>query len=126
MSELTSLIDDMEIDVEFTGGEPARTDEGWDHHRWTGTLTYGGKTYSTDYRMGMFLTTPQADDFVYSVVSDALSYRNAPDLVEFSREFDYQDIATAVRAFEGCKEAYTKLSEVFTDAEFQRLADASH
>lgn len=126
MSELEQVIEDMGITVDFTGGEFKRVDN-WDHREWTGTLHYNDQEFTTKYRTGMAHEGPTEVDFIYSVVSDAYSYRNNPSLLPFAQEFGYDDdVAKALEVFEGCKEINEGLANVFNDEEFDRLAYAQH
>jgi len=48
----------------------------------------------------------------YCTLTDALSYANAEDIDDFAGELGYEKISEALQAYNGCKEAWDKWSEM--------------
>lgn len=94
------------------------------------TVTVKGShgTYTTTYNNSKNAghETPDKMDILNCVLMDANCYECTQNFSDFCSEFgydEYEDRAKANRAYKGCKRAYERLNEMFTNEELERLQE---
>lgn len=84
------------------------------------TLTYKGKKCSFTFHDNYYNKSSKKD-FLYCLCLDANSYEFNSDISDFVREFGYNDIRKAWKAYDGCKRQYERLHKLFDAKEIEIL-----
>ena len=95
------------------------------HMKFDGKLTCEGNTYYFTYQCNPAYTTPNVEDVLDALLCDASSYENSMDIDDFYKEFGYEKVSDALKAYEACKETSNALHKMFSDSELDDLYDLS-
>jgi len=80
---------------------------------WRVTVWYQGHKRTFDFWNNLENKQPSKELLLDCLLGDALAYKDALNIDEFSAEFGYTKITQAITAYEGCYRTYRKLSSLF-------------
>lgn len=95
------------------------------HMRFDGKLSCGGKDYYFPYQCNPAYTTPTVEDIMEALLSDISSYECSRDIDDFYKEFGFEKVSDAIKAYESCKETSEALHRMFSEQELNELYELS-
>lgn len=83
--------------------------------KYTATIIYDGKHFSTPYFTGLgWATEPTWEDVMSSLISDAKAYQGTRDFTDFCNELGYStDSIKAKEIYEACRRTSVRLESMF-------------
>lgn len=91
------------------------------HTRFDVKITYNKKYMVTNYQCNTSYKKNMKKDILYCILLDASAYEDNGNIDDFRREFGYENINELLKAFNGCREAYKKIHELFNKEELEQL-----
>lgn len=93
------------------------------HTRFDVKITHNKKYMLTTYQCNASYKNDMKKDILYCILMDASAYEYDSNIDDFQREFGYEKASELLKAFNGCKEAYKKIHELFNKEELEQLND---
>lgn len=127
-NNIETLIDKINYNVKESSNQNDKFTEY--HTRFDCTLNYNDVTYNFDFQCNTENTEPTKEVVLGCVLSDSRCYIDAKvndsdidNLEEFKFLFGYENIKELCEAYKGCKNAYNRVSKMFTKEEQEQLFD---
>ena len=80
---------------------------------WRVTVIYKGRKRTFDFWNNLENKQPSKELLLDCLLGDALAYKDALNIDEFSAEFGYTKVSEAIRSYNACYMTYRKLSTLF-------------